>query len=176
MLQTIDPYVSTDAVDTLAPGTLVRDPFSTDDLARVAPPAVVFPAPVSAPVVPYRDGKLTVVVPAYNEAASIADTVHSLLNQTRKIDHIIVIDDFSTDNTGEIARNLGVTVIRPPKNTGSKAGAQNCAMTQVQSEFTMAIDADTVLAPDAIEKIMAAMENPKVAAACGFVLPRYVRS
>jgi biofilm PGA synthesis N-glycosyltransferase PgaC len=115
-------------------------------------------------------------VPAYNEAASIADTVRSLLNQTREIDHIIVIDDYSTDNTGEIARSLGVTVIRPPKNTGSKAGAQNFALQQVESEFTMAIDADTVLAPDAIEKIMAAMEDPSIAAACGFVLPRHVKT
>jgi biofilm PGA synthesis N-glycosyltransferase PgaC len=176
MLQTIDPYVSVDAVDSLASGTLLLDP--PNNLARVAPPPVAVPAtvPAAAPAPKYRDGKLTVVVPAYNEAASIADTVRSLLNQTRKIDHIIVIDDFSTDNTGEIASGLGVTVIRPPKNTGSKAGAQNFAMTQVESEFTMAIDADTVLAPDAIEKIMAAMENPKVAAACGFVLPRHVRT
>jgi cellulose synthase/poly-beta-1,6-N-acetylglucosamine synthase-like glycosyltransferase len=49
-------------------------------------------------------------------------------------------------------------------------------MQQVFSEFTMAIDADTVLAPDAIEKIMQAMEDPKVAAACGFVLPRHVKT
>jgi biofilm PGA synthesis N-glycosyltransferase PgaC len=176
MLQTIDPYLSTDTVDTLAPGLLLGD--TVEDLTRVIPPPVLVPVPVpaAAPAVPYRDGKLTVVVPAYNEAASIADTVRSLLNQTRRIDEIIVIDDFSTDNTGEIARNLGVTVVRPPKNTGSKAGAQNFALRQVESEFTMAIDADTVLAPDAIEKIMAAMEDPKVAAACGFVLPRHVNT
>src|SRR6476659_9557046 len=150
MLQTIDPYVSSDAVDSLASGTLLLDP--PNGLARVIPPPVVVPAPVpaAAPAPKYNDGKLTVVVPAYNEAGSIADTVRSLLNQSRKIDHIIVIDDFSTDNTGDIARSLGVTVVRPPKNTGSKAGAQNFAMTQVESEFTMAIDADTVLAPDAI--------------------------
>jgi biofilm PGA synthesis N-glycosyltransferase PgaC len=151
-----------------------------DVLLAPPPRKVTAPAPTPvatpAPAPPFTDGKLTVVVPAYNEAASIADTVKSLLNQTRKIDEIIVIDDFSTDNTGEIARSLGVTVIRPPKNTGSKAGAQNFAMTQVQSEFTMAIDADTMLAPDAIELIMAAMEDPQVAAACGFVLPRHVNT
>jgi biofilm PGA synthesis N-glycosyltransferase PgaC len=164
MPQTIDPFV--EILDVLA---LVAPP-------RVAPTPATAPAAAAAPAPPYRDGKLTVVVPAYDEAASIADTVRSLLNQTRKIDEIVVIDDFSTDNTGEIARSLGVTVIRPPKNTGSKAGAQNFAMQQVFSEFTMAIDADTVLAPDAIEKIMQAMEDPKVAAACGFVLPRHVKT
>jgi poly-beta-1,6-N-acetyl-D-glucosamine synthase len=163
MLQTVEPYTAVDVLETL-PRPIVK-----------APPAPTV-TPAREPAPPFRDGKLTVVVPAYNEAASIADTVRSLLNQTRKIDHVIVIDDFSTDNTGEIARSLGVTVIRPPKNTGSKAGAQNFAMQQVTSEFTMAIDADTVLAPDAIEKIMAAMEDPTVAAACGFVLPRHVKT
>jgi biofilm PGA synthesis N-glycosyltransferase PgaC len=161
MLQTIEPSVD----------VLIAPPR-----VKPVPSTVPVATPAAAPAPPYRDGKLTVVVPAYNEAASIADTVRSLLNQSRKIDEIIVIDDFSTDNTGEIARSLGVTVIRPPKNTGSKAGAQNFALKQVESEFTMAIDADTVLAPDAIEKIMQAMEDPKVAAACGFVLPRHVKT
>ena len=64
---------------------------------------------------------LTILVPAYNEATSIADTVLSLQRQTRPPEEIIVIDDFSTDDTGEIARGLGVTVMRPPQNTGSKS-------------------------------------------------------
>jgi biofilm PGA synthesis N-glycosyltransferase PgaC len=67
-------------------------------------------------------------------------------------------------------------VIRPPSNTGSKAGAQNFALDMVQTEFAMAIDADTTLAPDAIEKLLPAFSDPKVAAACGFVIPRYVRT
>jgi poly-beta-1,6-N-acetyl-D-glucosamine synthase len=119
---------------------------------------------------------LTVLVPAYNEAESIADTVRSVQNQTLPPEEIIVIDDFSSDDTGDIARSLGVTVLRPPQNTGTKAGAQNFALAQVTTPFTMAIDADTTLAPDAIEKLMAALEDPKIAAACGFVVPRHVRT
>ncbi len=157
MLQALDPHVSVDVGDA-AVATLIS-PKTKTHLPR-----------------PYSDGKLTVLVPAYNEAESIGDTVRSLLNQSRKIDEIIVIDDFSTDDTGEIARALGVTVVRPPQNTGSKAGAQNFALQQIESEFTMAIDGDTTLAPDAIETIMAAMDDPSIAAACGFVLPRHVKS
>jgi biofilm PGA synthesis N-glycosyltransferase PgaC len=120
---------------------------------------------------------LTVLVPAYNEAESIADTIRSIQAQTVPPDEIIVIDDFSSDNTGQIARSLGVTVIRPPKNTGSKAGAQNFALGQVHTPFTMAIDADTTLAPDAIEKLLPALKaDPDVAAVCGFVLPRFVKT
>jgi poly-beta-1,6-N-acetyl-D-glucosamine synthase len=119
---------------------------------------------------------LTVLVPAYNEAESIADTVKSLQAQTLPPDEIIVIDDCSTDATAEIAAALGVTVLQPSRNTGSKAGAQNVALTQVTTAHTMAVDADTVLEPDAIEKLMVALDDESVAAACGFVIPRNVRT
>ena len=119
---------------------------------------------------------LTVIVPAYNEAGFIADTIRSIQSQTVQPKEIIVVDDHSSDGTGDVARSLGVTVLRPEKNTGSKAGAQNFALGHVKTEFVMAIDADTTLAPDAIEKLAPAFEDPKVVAACGFVLPRYVRS
>ena len=119
---------------------------------------------------------LTVIVPAYNEAAHIAETIRSLADQTVRPARILVVDDCSTDETGAIARNLGADVVRPEANTGSKAGAQTLALTRVDTEFCMAVDADTVLAPDAVEQIMKAMADPGVGAACGFVVPRRVRS
>jgi biofilm PGA synthesis N-glycosyltransferase PgaC len=120
--------------------------------------------------------RLTILVPAYNEGRTVAETIRSLQRQTLMPQEIIVIDDFSSDNTSEVARALGVTVVRPPKNTGSKAGAQNFALPMVKTEFTMAVDADTSLADNAVETIMKAMKDPHVAAACGFVLPRNVKS
>src|SRR5215213_7866829 len=123
-----------------------------------------------------RAARLTVIIPAYNEAASIADTIRSLQAQTARPAEVIVVDDCSTDDTAGVARALGVTVIRPPANTGSKAGAQNYALTFVRTEYTMAIDADTALERDAVERLMAALDEPDVAAACGFVVPRHVRT
>jgi biofilm PGA synthesis N-glycosyltransferase PgaC len=73
-----------------------------------------------------------------------------------------------------VARQCGVRVLRPPANTGSKAGAQNFALARVRTAFTLALDADTVLAPDAIERLLAGLAAPEVAAVCGFVLPRHV--
>jgi glycosyltransferase involved in cell wall biosynthesis len=120
---------------------------------------------------------VTAIVPAYNEAASIAETVISLQRQSYPVTEIIVVDDYSTDATGEIARSLGATVLRPPKNTGSKAGAQTFALPYVQTDFCMAIDADTALAADAVERIMKPLlDDEAVAAACGFVVPRRVGS
>ena len=123
-----------------------------------------------------RTAPLTVIVPAYNEAESVADTIRSLQLQTLRPSQIIVVDDCSTDDTGDIARSLGVTVLRPANNTGTKAGAQNYALAQVQTPWVMAIDGDTTLALDAIEKLVEAFEDPEVVAACGLVLPRHVNT
>ena len=125
---------------------------------------------------PLRRGQLTVIVPAYNERESIADTLRSLQAQTRLPERIVVVDDCSADGTGDVARMLDVSVVRPTSNTGSKAGAQNVALELIDTEFTMAIDADTTLAPDAIEKLLEAFDDSTVAAACGFVIPRFVNT
>jgi biofilm PGA synthesis N-glycosyltransferase PgaC len=117
-----------------------------------------------------------VIVPAYNEADCIADTINSLLAQSMTPEEIIVVDDGSTDNTAEISRSLGVTVIAPPENTGSKAGAQNYALTQIKTQYTLAIDADTMLKDDALEKLFSAMNSPEVVATCGFVIPQHVNT
>src|SRR5829696_8429439 len=119
--------------------------------------------------------RITAIIPAYNESESIADTIRSLQRQTHPIDEIIVVDDCSTDNTGAVAVALGVTVLRPPTNTGSKAGAQTYALTSVQTEFCMAIDADTEVAPDGVQKLLGAFAEPAIAAACSKELPRKLR-
>lgn len=147
---------------------------TTDDGAQrtvALPRAAAFAQPR-----PCVRSSLTIIVPAFNEAESIADTVRSLQQQTLPPEEIVVIDDCSTDGTGDVARALGVTVLRPPENTGTKAGAQNFALERVTTGMVMAIDADTTIAPDSAELLLEALEDPDVVAACGFVLPRQVRS
>jgi poly-beta-1,6-N-acetyl-D-glucosamine synthase len=108
---------------------------------------------------------VTIIVPAYNEVSTIADTVRSLQNQTVPPEEIIVVDDCSNDGTGEVAQELGAVVIRTPTNTGSKAGAQTFVLPRVSTKFTAVSDADTILAPDALELLLAEMEDKEVAAA-----------
>lgn len=119
---------------------------------------------------------LSVIVPAYNEEAFVAYTIRSLQNQTIQPKQIIVVDDHSSDNTGGVAKALKATVVRPERNTGSKAGAQNFGLQFVETPFTMVVDADTTVAPDAIKNIMHAFDDKRVAAACGFVLPKRVHT
>ena len=120
--------------------------------------------------------RLTVIIPAYNEAGFVGDTIRSLLEQTVPPEEIILVDDGSTDGTGDVGRRAGITVVRPRKNTGSKAGAQTFALPRVKTELVMAIDADTTLAPTAVETLMKCFAHPGVGAACGFVLPRHIRT
>jgi biofilm PGA synthesis N-glycosyltransferase PgaC len=130
--------------------------------------------PQRRPVI--RTLPVTVLVPAYNEEASLADTLISLREQVPAAAEIIVVDDCSTDRTSEVAEAMGARVLRPPRNTGSKAGAQTFALAMVDTPFVMAVDADTTLAPGAIEALYAAFTDSRVAAACGTVIPRRIRS
>jgi biofilm PGA synthesis N-glycosyltransferase PgaC len=162
--------------DTLPAPMPAISPAPAPRRPRAAPTPSIASAAVRAGTPAAAAARLTIIIPAYNEAASLADTLISLMEQTVRPAAVVVVDDCSTDGTAEVARRLGVEVLRPPANTGSKAGAQNFALSQVDTEFTMAIDADTTLAPDAIERLMPALEDPAVAAACGFVIPRHVRT
>jgi cellulose synthase/poly-beta-1,6-N-acetylglucosamine synthase-like glycosyltransferase len=119
---------------------------------------------------------VTAIIPAYNEAASIAATIRSLQAQTCPMSEIIVVDDCSTDDTGRIALEHGATLLRPPHNTGSKAGAQSYALSYVQTEFCIAIDADTEVSPDGVGLLMQPFTDADVAATCGFVIPRHIKT
>lgn len=157
--------------------TIALSPTSLKPHAPAAAPTAPRRITETRRVAPTREKTgLTVLIPAFNEANSIADTVRSVLAQSMQPDDIIVIDDCSTDDTGAIARSLGVTVLRTPKNCGCKANALNYGLKFVDSEFTLAIDADTTFDEQSFERLMDAFDDPEVATACGFVLPRHVNT
>ena len=137
------------------------------------------PNPVRAPAIVPRPSPrartgVAVMIPAYNEAGSIAETLRSIHRQTLVPDTILVIDDCSTDATGEVARSLGATVVRTPRNRGCKAHALNHGLGFVDSRFIVAIDADTALDRHGLERLMGAFLDPTVAGSCGFAVPRRV--
>lgn len=114
---------------------------------------------------------LTVLIPAQNEADSIRDTLNAALGQTDPPEEVIVIDDSSHDGTGDIAREFsGVTVIRTPAPTGSKAKAQNFGLPAIGTELVLTIDADTILHPDFTRHIKKPFTDKKVTVAAGCVL------
>ncbi len=112
------------------------------------------------------------MVPAYNEAVDVAYTIRGILAQSHPPDQILVVDDCSTDGTGEIARQFkGVQVVRPETNCGSKARAQNWAMSFVTGDLVLPVDGDTVLAENYIELLIREFDrDPSVTIAAGCVL------
>lgn len=119
---------------------------------------------------------VTVIVPAHNEEEGLPATLGSLARQTVPPDRVLVVDDASTDRTGAVAAAHGATVLRPPRNLGSKAKAQNHALPHCTTDLVLAVDADTVLAPDYIETVVPVFDDPRVTVAAGTVATRHTRT
>jgi len=118
--------------------------------------------------------KVAVLIPAYNEEKVIERTVRAALNSNYPNLRVIVIDDGSKDRTLEVARNAfaaesasGRVLILGKKNSG-KAEALNFGIEHIgDAELFVGIDADTVIAPDAISRLVPHFINPKVGAIAG---------
>jgi cellulose synthase/poly-beta-1,6-N-acetylglucosamine synthase-like glycosyltransferase len=122
---------------------------------------------------PGYNPRVAVLIPAFNEEAVIVRTVRSVLNSDYKNLHVIVIDDGSGDRTAEVASEAFAQEIRAgrvqvlTKPNAGKAAALNYALNRLQEEIYVGIDADTVIAPDAIAKLVSHFEDPRIGAMAG---------
>ncbi|MDH6501572.1 glycosyltransferase [Streptomyces sp. SAI-083] len=110
---------------------------------------------------------VSVVIPAYNERECIARTVLSVVRSTHPVE-IVVVDDGSTDGTGDIVRSLGlpaVAVVRQP-NSG-KAAALNTGVAYASHELIVMMDGDTVFEPDTVHRLVQPFARPVVGAVAG---------
>jgi cellulose synthase/poly-beta-1,6-N-acetylglucosamine synthase-like glycosyltransferase/spore germination protein YaaH/peptidoglycan/xylan/chitin deacetylase (PgdA/CDA1 family) len=118
--------------------------------------------------------KVAILIPAYNEEKVIERTIQGALDSDYPNLHAIVIDDGSTDGTLAVARKAfrkeiaeGRVVILTKPNSG-KADALNYGLEHIgDAEFFVGIDADTIIAPDAIARMVPHFLNPKVGAVAG---------
>jgi glycosyltransferase involved in cell wall biosynthesis len=93
---------------------------------------------------------VTVVITTYNYARFLGDAISSVLNQTRRADEIIVIDDGSTDDPAAVVRGFaGVRLIRQ-ENRGRSA-ARNVGLKTCTTRHLVFLDADDRLLPNAFE-------------------------
>jgi poly-beta-1,6 N-acetyl-D-glucosamine synthase len=115
---------------------------------------------------------VTVIVPSYNEDKVICRTVRAILNSDYADLRVIVVDDGSTDDTARVMQECfgsepRVTYVH--KEKGGKASAINEGISRSDTEIIISIDADTMLARDAISYLVRHFENPKVGAVAGNV-------
>lgn len=116
---------------------------------------------------------VAVLVPAFNEEKVIARTVRAVLDSTYSSLRVIVIDDGSRDRTlqvaqQEFAREIaeGRVLVLTKQNSG-KAEALNFGLQHVTEEVYIGIDADTVIARDAIARLVPHFVDPEVGAVAG---------
>src|ERR1700722_12200287 len=113
---------------------------------------------------PQGTPSLTVIVPARDEAADIAATLHSLLQQDYPNLQIIAVNDRSTDRTGEISAtpaaqypNKPRALHNPERPVGwlGKTHAMALAARQAPTDYLLFTDADVLFRPDAIRRSLA---------------------
>ena len=118
--------------------------------------------------------KVTVLVPAYNEASVIQPALESLF----KIDYpnieFLVVDDGSTDNTSAIVfdtiqMNPNVDCKLVVKNNGGKSSALNRGISEASGELILCVDADSRIASDSVRKGVRHFTDQRVGAVSGFV-------
>lgn len=106
---------------------------------------------------------VSVVIPAYNSGAYISRAIESVLGQSRPADEVIVVDDGSEDDTGEVVVKFGnkVKYIRQ-ENAGASA-ARNTGIMQASNEWIAFLDGDDEWKDDYLIKQVELLErNPEL--------------
>ena len=108
---------------------------------------------------PFRS-TVSVVIPAYNAAQTLAETIASVLRQTITPLEILVIDDASTDGTAALAilQHPLVRLVSAPVNGGGST-ARNLGILHAQGDFIAFLDADDRWAPDKLERQLQQLED-----------------
>jgi len=117
--------------------------------------------------------RVAVLIPAYNEEKVIVRTIRSVMMSNYKNIRIVVIDDGSKDNTYQVAVDAypadiasgRLTVLTKPN--GGKADALNFGLSKIKEEIYIGIDADGVVAHDAITNLVCHFADPKIGAVAG---------
>ena len=109
------------------------------------------------------------VVPAYNEADTVGAVVRGIQEHAPDFD-VLVVDDGSTDATGELAEKAGARVVRHPFNLGIGGAVQSGFQFALDNDYDymVQVDGDGQHEPGQIGKLIAAMEaDPTLDMVCG---------
>lgn len=104
---------------------------------------------------------VSIVIPAYNCATFISDTIKSIQAQTYENWELFIINDCSTDNTKDIVKSVSDARIKlvEQKKNGGAAKARNTGIMQAGGQFLAFIDSDDLWQPEKLEKQMKFMQE-----------------
>ena len=108
-----------------------------------------------------KEDLVSVIMPSYNTAAYIEETVQSVLNQTYKNWELIIVDDCSTDETDDILSKFTderIRIYKNEKNSGA-AVSRNRALREARGRWIAFLDSDDLWSPNKLEKQIAFMET-----------------
>ncbi|MBP2114403.1 glycosyltransferase [Paenibacillus silagei] len=113
---------------------------------------------------------VSIIVPIYNVEQYLVRCLKSLVNQTYKNIEIILVDDGSPDNCGDICdeyskRDNRVKVVH--KKNGGLSDARNSGLKIAQGEFVLFVDSDDFIELDAVEKLLAYANENRLDVVCG---------
>lgn len=115
-------------------------------------------------------GPVSVIVPAYNEAAGIERCLRSMARSAYEDPiEIILVDDGSTDGTADIAGRLDLPVTIVRQGNAGKAEALNAGVRRASHDVLVFADADTVFEPGTIAELVAPLQDRFVGAVAGNV-------
>jgi glycosyltransferase involved in cell wall biosynthesis len=131
-----------------------------------AAPETVDPAGDAArgPGRPAATPRFSVVIPAYNAAATLPATLESVFAQSYQDYEVIVVDDGSTDSTPSLLASYGerLQVVRKP-NEGRPAAARNRGVDAARGTYVAFLDADDLWRPEKLERQLALLDaNPRL--------------
>ncbi len=112
-----------------------------------------------------QDLKITMVIPAFNEAATIEGCLTAIFAQQHPFDEVILVDNNSTDNTVEIARSFNVKVIQEDRQ--GVVYARDAGFDAATGDIIGRIDADTLLEPNWTLELLRVFEDEEVTAVTG---------
>ncbi|MFK4152016.1 polysaccharide deacetylase family protein [Streptomyces fungicidicus] len=110
---------------------------------------------------------VTVLVPAYNEAKCIENTVRSLMASDHPIE-VLVIDDGSTDGTARIVEAMGLPNVRVIRQLNAgKPAALNRGLANARYDIVVMMDGDTVFETSTVRELVQPFGDPRVGAVAG---------
>jgi glycosyltransferase involved in cell wall biosynthesis len=113
------------------------------------------------------DGPLvSVIVPTYNRADTVSETIDSVLEQTYSNLEVIVVDDGSKDNTQEVLRGYGTRIRNIQQENAGQMVARNRGIREASGEIICFLDSDDLWLPRCVERHVQVLEKAPAEVPC----------